>query len=333
MGIKTIERKGFEADDVIATLADKAARAGMRTTIVSSDKDFAQCVKDGMCEIVDPMANRRVLEKEVEEKFGVPPAFVPQVQALAGDTIDGIPGVDGCGLKVAGALLRRFGSLEDLLERGESELTDRPLIRAQIRRQKDRVRLFLKLTTLRKNVPLGKFDFENYVLKPVLREHVETLLKRLEASEGYRLVFTREFKLLRSVERIDSPLEWWTEELAVSGQPIPELPQCGFYQRRLVRGGPFVPARIWREPEIDPVTGIDSGRDVLRCEVGGKARDPCAEWGRLAMNPVRKSEYDYQRADHEHARKYRPGDPKATPTRAIVITQIPAVRNPRRQES
>ena len=102
LGLKSVCVEGFEADDVIATLAERAARAGWRATIVSSDKDFCQLVRNGSVEIVEPVTKQRIREAGVRTKFGVDPALVPDVQALWGDAVDTIPGVDGVGGKRAG---------------------------------------------------------------------------------------------------------------------------------------------------------------------------------------------------------------------------------------
>lgn len=110
------EVEGFEADDIIATLAHQARDAGGRVTIVSSDKDLMQLVGDGV-EMLDPMKNRRIDRDGVIEKFGVGPEHVVDVQALAGDSVDNVPGAPGIGIKTAALLIGEFGSLEALLDR------------------------------------------------------------------------------------------------------------------------------------------------------------------------------------------------------------------------
>jgi DNA polymerase-1 len=110
------EVEGFEADDIIATLAHQARRAGGRVTIVSSDKDLMQLVGDGV-EMLDPMKNKRIDRDGVFEKFGVFPDRVVDVQALAGDSVDNVPGAPGIGIKTAALLINEFGDLESLLER------------------------------------------------------------------------------------------------------------------------------------------------------------------------------------------------------------------------
>src|SRR5210317_2559051 len=110
------EKEGFEADDIIATLAVQARDAGGRVTIISSDKDLMQLVGDGV-EMLDAMKNKRIDVPQVEEKFGVGPARVVDVQALAGDSVDNVPGAPGIGVKTAAQLIQEFGDLETLLAR------------------------------------------------------------------------------------------------------------------------------------------------------------------------------------------------------------------------
>ena len=112
------ELEGFEADDIIATLAHQARDAGGRVTIVSSDKDLMQLVGDGV-EMLDPMKNRRIDREGVIEKFGVGPERVVDVQALAGDSVDNVPGAPGIGIKTAALLINEYGDLETLLDRAE----------------------------------------------------------------------------------------------------------------------------------------------------------------------------------------------------------------------
>ncbi|MEM9785637.1 MAG: DNA polymerase I [Pseudomonadota bacterium] len=112
------EMEGFEADDIIGTLAHQARDAGGRVTIVSSDKDLMQLVGDGV-EMLDPMKNKRIDRDGVVEKFGVGPERVVDVQALAGDSVDNVPGAPGIGIKTAALLINEYGDLENLLDRAE----------------------------------------------------------------------------------------------------------------------------------------------------------------------------------------------------------------------
>jgi DNA polymerase-1 len=111
-----IELDGYEADDLIATYARLAKAAGAEVTIVSSDKDLMQLV-DGGIAMLDPMKERMIGRDEVVEKFGVQPEKVVDVQALAGDSTDNVPGVPGIGIKTAAQLITEYGDLETLLAR------------------------------------------------------------------------------------------------------------------------------------------------------------------------------------------------------------------------
>ena len=117
-GLIPIEQEGFEADDLIATYARVALEAGADATIVAGDKDLMQLIRPGIT-MFDPMPGneRRVDEAYVIEKFGVPPAKVPEVQALIGDPTDNVPGVPGIGVKTAAQLIGEYGDLETLLAR------------------------------------------------------------------------------------------------------------------------------------------------------------------------------------------------------------------------
>jgi len=110
------EVEGFEADDIIATLAHQGRNAGGRVTIVSSDKDLMQLVGDGV-DMLDPMKNKLIDSEGVVEKFGVRPDRVVDVQALAGDSVDNVPGAPGIGIKTAALLINEYGDLETLLDR------------------------------------------------------------------------------------------------------------------------------------------------------------------------------------------------------------------------
>ncbi len=146
-----LETEGYEADDIIATLAIRARDAGGRVTILSSDKDLMQLVGSGV-ELLDPMKNRRIGPEEVVEKFGVPPERVVDVQALAGDSVDNIPGAPGIGVKTAALLIQEYGDLDTLLERaGEIR---QPKRREVLTEKAEQIRLSRQLVTLDTNTPL-----------------------------------------------------------------------------------------------------------------------------------------------------------------------------------
>ncbi len=145
------EIEGYEADDIIATLSCQAREAGGRVTIVSSDKDLMQLVGDGV-EMFDAMKNRRIDVEGVEEKFGVTPDKVVDVQALAGDSVDNVPGAPGIGVKTAALLINEFGSLEDLLDRAEE--IKQPKRRETLIEKREQIELSKKLVQLDCDTPL-----------------------------------------------------------------------------------------------------------------------------------------------------------------------------------
>lgn len=150
-GLPCIEAEGYEADDIIATYARAAHEAGIPTTIHSSDKDLMQLVRHGSVGIFDPMKKIEVTTTGVMEKWGVPPTLVTHVQALAGDTVDKIPGVHGIGTKKAADLINRFGSLEAVLANAAS--IKQPAMREALLREAEMARLSYKLVCLDDLVP------------------------------------------------------------------------------------------------------------------------------------------------------------------------------------
>ncbi|MDO8837386.1 MAG: DNA polymerase I [Parvibaculum sp.] len=150
-GVPSIEMLGYEADDLIATYARLAHEAGARVTIVSSDKDLMQLVNDRV-DMLDTMKLKTIAREQVIEKFGVPPEKVVDVQALAGDSTDNVPGVPGIGIKTAAQLIVEYGDLETLLARAGE-------IKQQKRRENliefaDQARISRRLVELDANVPV-----------------------------------------------------------------------------------------------------------------------------------------------------------------------------------
>ncbi len=145
------ELEGYEADDIIATLAVQARDAGGRVTIVSSDKDLMQLVGDGV-EMLDAMKNKRIDRDGVVEKFGVGPERVVDVQALAGDSVDNVPGAPGIGIKTAALLINEYGDLETLLDRAEE--IKQPKRRQTLIEKRDQIELSKKLVQLDEKTPL-----------------------------------------------------------------------------------------------------------------------------------------------------------------------------------
>jgi DNA polymerase-1 len=160
--VSTLERPGYEADDLIGTLADRARRAGLRAVIVATDKDLLQLVGEGVL-LYDPVKESLLDAAAVERVFGVRPEQVPDVLALWGDESDNIPGVPGIGDKGAKDLIRRYGDLEALL-RGAPTVTNRRY-REALERHADAARLSRDLATVRRDAPV-EFDLEALRTRP-----------------------------------------------------------------------------------------------------------------------------------------------------------------------
>ena len=148
--VECLERPGFEADDLIATYARQALSEGFEVMIVSSDKDLMQLVSDRVS-MFDALKNRKIGPAEVEEKFGVGPERVVDVQALAGDSTDNVPGVPGIGVKTAAQLIQAYGDLDSLLARA-SEIKQ-PKRRQSLIEFAGQARLSRELVRLRDDVP------------------------------------------------------------------------------------------------------------------------------------------------------------------------------------
>ena len=170
-----IEKQGFEADDIIATLAKKFAAAGLEVTVVTGDKDLMQVVSERI-QLLDTMKDQVSGLAEVEARFGGTPDQVIEVQALAGDSSDNVPGVPGVGEKTAVKLIREFGSVENLLAHLDQV---KGKLQVKLRENADLARLSKQLVTLRDDVPLD-LDYDNFALTPPDNAALTTLFKELE---------------------------------------------------------------------------------------------------------------------------------------------------------
>ena len=184
-----IELEGYEADDIIATFARQAREAGGEVTIISSDKDLMQLVGDGVV-IYDTMKDKDIGREQVHDRFGVYPELVTDVQALAGDSSDNIPGAPGIGIKTAPLLINEFGDLETLLACADQISQNKR--RETLIEFADQIRLSKKLVTLDTQVPL---DYNLTDLE--LREaDPDTLFEFLQAQE-FRSLVQRVAKVLK----------------------------------------------------------------------------------------------------------------------------------------
>ena len=174
--LPSIEMLNYEADDLIATYVDQILKIGAKVTIVSSDKDLMQLYKKGV-RIYDPMKNKFIKEEDVQDKFGVTSDKVIDVQSLAGDSSDNVPGVPGIGVKTAAELINKYGNLENLLQKAiEIKQNKR---RETIIENKEKALISKKLVTLKKDVPV-KERLENFILKEVDKDKLFNFLREME---------------------------------------------------------------------------------------------------------------------------------------------------------
>jgi len=179
-----LEQIGFEADDLIATYVREACERGATATIVSSDKDLMQLVTDCVS-MYDTMKDRRIGIPEVIEKFGVPPEKVVEVQALAGDSVDNVPGVPGIGIKTAAQLITEYGDLETLLQRAPE--IKQPKRREALIENAEKARISRKLVQLDDHVKLDVPLDDLAVHEPDSRKLI-AFLKAMEFSTLTRRV-------------------------------------------------------------------------------------------------------------------------------------------------
>ena len=232
MGLMAVDMEGFEADDLIATYARQAVEQGADVTIVSSDKDLMQLVNDKVT-MYDAMKNRTIGAAEVEEKFGVGPDRVIDVQALAGDSADNVPGVEGIGVKTAALLINEYGDLEGVLKNAPNiKQTKR---RERLIEQADNARVSKELVTLRTDVPidvpLDAFDVaapDVQVLLSFMKDQgFKTLVSKVQnrgVSIGDNGNAQAERTLAPEVEKdytlvqTEADLKAWVDEALAAGQ-------------------------------------------------------------------------------------------------------------------
>ena len=177
LGIPVLQQAGYEADDVIGTIATRAAAAGYDVTIVSSDKDMLQLVGDGVS-MLDPMKNDTLYDaSKVKEFKGVPPERIADLLALSGDSVDNIPGAPGIGEKGAVQLLEQFGSLAALLERAGE--VPRKAYRESLLYFKDQILLSKRLATIHCDAPL-QVELDSLQVQPPDREALTAIYRELE---------------------------------------------------------------------------------------------------------------------------------------------------------
>ena len=174
--LPSVELLNYEADDLIATYCESIISAGAKVTIISSDKDLMQLYKKNI-RIYDPMKNKYIYDEDIQNKFGVEASKVIDVQSLAGDSSDNVPGVPGIGVKTAAELINKYKTLENLLNKAEE-------IKQNKRRQtlienKDKALISKKLVTLKKDVPI-KNKITDFKLKEIDKKKLYEFLREME---------------------------------------------------------------------------------------------------------------------------------------------------------
>lgn len=184
LNIPVVKQTGYEADDLIGTLARQGEQAGYDVVIVTGDKDMLQLLTPHI-RIYDPVKNKWSGERECRERFGVEPARVVEIMGLMGDSTDNIPGVKGIGEKTATKLIAQFGTIEELLRRVDEVTPAR--IKTLLIEQADRARLSRKLATIQTESPV-EFHPQAYRIKPPHNDQLADLLRELEFSQLLKTV-------------------------------------------------------------------------------------------------------------------------------------------------
>ena len=174
--LPSVELANYEADDLIATYVDQILKKGANVTIVSSDKDLMQLFKKNV-RIYDPMKNRFISDEDVQKKFGVDSSKVIDVQALAGDSSDNVPGVPGIGVKTAAELINKYGNLETLLKSANEIKQNKR--RETIIENKDKALISKKLVTLKNNAPVDR-SLTEFQLKEIDKDKLYKFLREME---------------------------------------------------------------------------------------------------------------------------------------------------------
>ena len=174
--LPSVELINYEADDLIATYTDKILKEGAKVTIVSSDKDLMQLFKKNV-RIYDPMKNKFISEEDVQNKFGVDSSKVIDVQALAGDSSDNVPGVPGIGVKTAAELINKYGNLEKLLKSANEIKQNKR--RETLIENKDKALISKKLVTLEHDAPVN-IDLKDFKLKEIDKDKLYQFLREME---------------------------------------------------------------------------------------------------------------------------------------------------------
>ena len=246
--VASVEQANYEADDLIATYARQAVEAGATCRIVSSDKDLMQLVRKGVT-LLDTMKDKELGEEAVLEKFGVKPDKVIDVQALAGDSVDNVPGVPGIGVKTGAQLITEYGDLETLLARASE-------IKQQKRRENliefaEQARLSKRLVTLEDKVPV-EHDVGSFAVDTPKASDLIGFLKALEFVSFTKKIAGELEADMASIEPSTIEIKYWPPEGgdAASADPSSRAPDSSSRRK---------PGSPSREGETSPAGQSDSG--------------------------------------------------------------------------
>jgi DNA polymerase I len=224
--VACVEQANYEADDLIATYARQAVEAGATCRIISSDKDLMQLIRPGVA-LYDTMKDREVGEPEVLEKFGVTPDKVVDIQALAGDSVDNVPGVPGIGVKTAAQLITEYGDLETLLVRA-------PEIKQQKRRENliqfaEQARISKRLVTLDDHVPVDH-DVSGFAVDTPRGSQLVGFLKALEFTSFTKKVAGELDCDMAAVDPVPVEVKFWPPE----GADVPQATEPAQEKRKKI---------------------------------------------------------------------------------------------------
>ena len=233
--LPSVDLLNYEADDLIATYVDQILKKGAKVTIVSSDKDLMQLYKKGV-RIFDPMKNKFITEDDVIKKFGVDASKVIDVQSLAGDSSDNVPGVPGIGVKTAAELINKYGTLEKLLDSAHEIKQNKR--RETLIENKDKALISKKLVTLDNKSPVNK-NLTEFKLKEVDKDKLYKFLREMEfnrllssaisaygepklsgsennlkSTEKQKPISNKDYHLITDINEIDE----WIEEAEEAGE-------------------------------------------------------------------------------------------------------------------
>ena len=198
--LPSVDLINYEADDLIATYTQQILEKGAKVTIVSSDKDLMQLYKKDV-RIFDPMKNKFITPEDINNKFGVDPKKVIDVQALAGDSSDNVPGVPGIGVKTAAELINKYGTLEKLLDKAHEIKQNKR--RETLIENKDKAIISKKLVTLKKDVPI-KISLKDFKLQEIDKDKLYKFLREMEFNRLLSSVISTYGEPKLSSQNIDS---------------------------------------------------------------------------------------------------------------------------------